>query len=344
MKRGLVIFGLVFLFIIISFVSAEDTCESLGYGCGVWDVEGVEGPLNCGDCTDGECIVGKCYDFSELGECVNKSNKEMQIKIAAMLGYDTESNCSDLKDECFEDVQCEWENKDIYTTRLYWKGSGISSVRGFGGDDVFIINEEVMENMGDTGILLTMVLRNSKLPEGTEINFEVASMNRLTKIGEEMDEAKVHDTINSIIDKDGNAEVSWVVSEEELEGYDGRKAFFFTIKKEGEVIIENIAYTNMHGTVVAIPPEIRELIFFTKKGECKGIIPCEIVKNKHGCEEVMGEGASCSWIEITNSCEGVGIPCEIIGEEGTCECYNCYWEADSFWIKFTSWLKSLFGF
>ena len=133
---------------------------------------------------------------------------------------------------------------------------------------------------------------------------------------------------------------------DENEGYDGRRTFFFTIKKDGEVIIENGAYTNGYGTVVAIHPEIRELVFFTKKGECEGTVSCETFSDSQLiCEEIADEGYNCAWVAESDSCEGIGISCNGIGREDECEIDGqCVWKPDSFWVTFTSWLKNLFGF
>ncbi len=75
MKKSLVIFGICFLFVFImigSFVSAEIDCKDLGYECGIWE-DNPEiyggGTTDCGTCSEGVCIVGKCYSSEKSGKC-----------------------------------------------------------------------------------------------------------------------------------------------------------------------------------------------------------------------------------------------------------------------------------
>jgi len=78
MKKSLMAcFGVLLMINLSIFVSASslsDFCSSNNYECGVWDnnPEIYRGDTtNCGTCTDGVCIVGKCYTKQLAGKCVS---------------------------------------------------------------------------------------------------------------------------------------------------------------------------------------------------------------------------------------------------------------------------------
>lgn len=67
------IFVLCFLLLTINFISAEeDFCSTNNFECGVWE-DNPEiyggGTTDCGTCSEGVCIVGKCYSSEKSGKC-----------------------------------------------------------------------------------------------------------------------------------------------------------------------------------------------------------------------------------------------------------------------------------
>jgi len=157
-------------------------------------------------CTDGVCIVGKCYDFNELGQCISLSEKYSdtkstceRINFGAQVEGGTEfrketcgkvgcvwneenpltcegtiKSCSGLKEECLTglgyELGCEWENSGIYSKKLYWRGDGIITN---GGHLAVSVSENVIRNIEHVGIPVFMVLEYSELPKDTEVTFEI---------------------------------------------------------------------------------------------------------------------------------------------------------------------------
>ncbi len=371
------IFGVLFLFIVVfsfGIVNAEDTCDNLGYECGVWDLENV---LDCGGCEDGACIVGKCYGFEELGECVSFNSlkygyeKEFSCKgvplphvqigdsvenicIKYGCGWDEnnpsvctgvpKSVCSDLGENCLTSdlaIGCTWENNDIYTTKLYWKGEGISYRYGLSIDE---------NSPDDINIPLIMYLKNSMLPEGTELEFDVmiVSLGNLHKLINK----DVRATIESFVDKDGQANASWILSAEDLKTVreDSNNYLEFVVKKDGLEIFEydnndgNEVFINHYGTIEGIRRNPTNLRISIKKGTCHGDINCNVAKEKWECEEFSEIGANCNWDSESNSCGGDVFSCNPISDKETCDYfYDCSWERSSFWDDFIGWFKNLFS-
>ncbi len=345
MKKSLIIFGILFLLLIFVGVSvnAEDcipeTCSALVAECGNWN-NGCGEKLECGECNNGACIIGKCYSFIELGDCLNFEKSQ--------------SSCLSHTEDCLtsQDPICEWENSWIYTQKLYWKGEGVSNSLG---DLVVSVDENVIKNIDDIGIPLIMVLENSGFPEGTNLDFEIYKIPkgaglrvRETNEGIEYLDAialKVgNNAIKGVVNEEGTAIANWVISEEDLSKakYNGRDYFFFTVKKDGKMVYSSSGKINQWRTVESIPIEEHRLALITKKGECSGTISCESFFKKWECEESIEEGGNCEWEDETSSCFGEGISCSIIGDGDTCREWKCSWKADSLWERFTDWLSILF--
>ena len=351
--------------------------EVMNYECGIWEDVCAENEsdrtIDFGGCENGACIEGKCFSLEDLGNCISS-------------GHLTTEECLTRGKDCLKDDSCKYQNS-IYKTSLYWSGYGVSSVRGFGGDSVFNLNEEAMDQIKNGELELTLNLENSKLEEGTTVTFEIyswkdiASQNEIkemwdqkykylvtdeSKITEEealaisrylfsteAEESQFHKSIEATIDKDGNARVQWVISEEDMKNYDGRRAFRFEIKNDGSNVYTKNSGNNINewGTIEQVAIDSKNLIFTTIKGKCKGTIPCNYITNEEDCSEVVteveagwgGSYAKCDWDSNTNSCEGKGISCDVITNEDECGSLEyCKWKEDNFWSKFTNWLSNLF--
>ena len=112
MKRGVEVVGFLFaVLLMMSFVSAQDTCESIGSECGIGrDEHG--GELDCGSCDSGyACVTGDCYDVNELGECMSSGEKNggdpttcKDMRIDALAEEDKEGIC--------ENAGCEYDSNN----------------------------------------------------------------------------------------------------------------------------------------------------------------------------------------------------------------------------------------
>ena len=346
MKKGLIIriCILSLALFMINAVSAEScvpkTCSSLAVECGSWN-NGCGEKLDCGNCNNGACIAGECYSFSVLGKCKSLSEKYGSKEGTA------QSSCSLFKENCLtvlttDNQNCEWENSDLYTPKMYWMGKGGRTPTGF---LLVSIDKNTIENITDIGISLTMVIENSKLPKGTNVSFEIYKSPQ--KFRAEPYEIRIaNNAIKSVVDENGKAVAQWTITEEDLANanYNGYDRIDFDVRANGESLSSSLeGKINTFGTVESIAVDKKGLLLVTKKGECSGIISCKDLSTKFECEESAEEGGNCNWNRETASCFGQeGISCSVIGDGDICREWKCSWRAYNFWERFTDWLKILF--
>ena len=366
-ELGLFIIGVVLLFSIVSFVSAEgeisDFCENIfpyQAECGTYSFQKTK--VTCGTCYDGLCVEGKCYDFDDLGECMNIYEKYDYLeKPDHGISSCNNSNCLDFGFSNDSNGFCEWENTDIYTSKFYFKGDrAIPSSRLDSYDSTIYLEETDITNLESLNFPLTLVYETSRLPEGTEVTFEIYKTQKRGGFGFYGDAKK--DNVDETIGKEnkiasikgsvegGNAEVLWTLTGRDLLNfeYDGEIVFsyYIFVPNTDKVIFPGSTSVNEYGSITGIAGKEGQLILISKKGECSGDISCRYF-SKFECQEIKEDvpNSDCIWSEKSSSCVGMNtIPCSIIGEEGICsEFDSCSWSYYSFWNNFKYWFKNLFG-
>lgn len=423
MKRGLIIATIFVIgLFMLSFVSAQNTCESLGYECGVWD------DLDCGDCPDsGACIVGECYSSAEVGECIARGTGSVMLAtnpprnsdfsadappcdffslregegLAGHSGFcklygcewdDETFTCAGNTLSCLEMslsecsgklgsvLSCEFE-KTPFLKNFYWQIDNIPKSPNSFAVPLKLTRTKLNELREGETIPIKIVYENSGLSEGTEVYFEIYSMGDAPIIIEHLEQEPPvgirtgENAIKGVIDGEGDVEIEWDLSGEDLDlfDYDGNNWLSADLSlKDGTKIVSKgyvFGYSGFFrgmGTIVSYEHNIHNAFHIESvTAMCTGqnLVPCSAISSKSSCEflarefkdfqgSVFSEDIevenACAWNEVSNSCEGVGFSCAFFGGKKDCEQfgenYGCYWEADSFWITFTSWLKSLFGF
>jgi len=278
-------------------------------------------------------------------------------------------------------LDCKFE-KTPYLKKLYWQVGNISNPLNTFAASLKLTRTKLNELEEGKTILIKIVYENSGLSEGTEVYFEIYSMGDAPIIIEHLEQELVgirtgENSIKGVVDGKGDVDIQWSLSGEDLNlfDYDGFNYLSAELSlKNGTVIIPKgylSFYTGFFrhntGTIISYKDDIHNAFHMESvTAMCSGqnLVPCSAISSKSSCEFLAREfestqgsefiedieiEANCIWNEISNSCEGTGFSCAFLSDskkdcERFGENYGCYWEADSFWIKFTFWLKNLFGF
>lgn len=310
----------------------SEECIEKGYRAYVDYVCKVS-PLMCGECDNGACISGKCYNFNELGECV---------------ALFPDQACSEFREDCLRN-RCGWENWKIYSTHIYWKsdqgirwkGDEFSPEENSKSLNLLIsIDDDMLLNPQDINIPVQMVVEKSWLPPGTRVSLKVRPWTSETFIT----------SILAIVTENKEIRGNWNITGEDLTklNYSGFIGLTFRIVNitTGEEF-PRPGRINYFGTV-EVSPQQGDLYLQSKKGECSGVIPCSAFSSsKSACGETTEHVLKCKWDEEASSCIGEegeeGVSCGIIGEYSTCRFYECSWKGNSAWETFKSWIKYLFS-
>ena len=364
-KSVLLIFGLFILFGFMGVVSADETSDfcnnvdipsdptTLGEDiypykaeCGTYKTDLIGSEVSCGTCgEEGVCIQGKCHSLNELGGCFSESNIEEEVEA-----------CSELGNKCLvskeEGLWCRYENYQIYTPVFYWKKIGGLKSNKF-GRQVITITDDMLQDP-DMNIPLKMVIEDSLITLETETaivlhDFSIGSIDI--------------DLIPVVVEEEGTIEVEFNITKEFLNkiNYDGYSQIEFRTLdlKYMEKYPERGGYPSLLESgrsngenIIRVYPSVQLLVLQSKKGECRGTIPCTLF-NEGMCSEVYYETSierPCNW-DDEGGCIGEGLTCEGLEEEEECLgmvdsidlSNHCSWKRNSIWVRFTSWLKSLFG-
>ena len=343
----------------MSFISAEiisispsdslQSCSAFGFECGNYtngrcnnnDCSNNSTLIyNCGNCVGGDlCVLHKCKNSVEIcknsyicgGEFCVKCNDQFCFGQVECSGYNYNASliCGNLGIKCYSDV-----------TAFYFKE----------GQFAYLDKEYLKKN--DTNLSLTIIQKNSLLPKGTKVYFEIYKIDDPDfsshilwsnpvgiKIG--------NNAIEGIVDETGDVSALWKISMEDLAkaNYDGRTRFMFDNSKDNQPDSFNVS-TGTDKTISSSEIQSSIIIITKENGKCSGNIPCSNF-SEWECEELKEEvsDSNCVWSEETNSCEGSPISCNLLQSEDSCNSRKdfCSWKFDNWWEGLTNWFSNLFN-
>ena len=306
---------------------------------------------------------------SEDGRTVGENDFGVCVDSSGGIGIEKREQCSDTGDAFYEsggicdyseekekflpcldqstlgEKGCRYSNLDLYEPKIYIYYKGVpSNLIYFSTDDLEYIKS------GNT-ISIPLKLVNSGLPAVTPVKFNIIDTGNYVydEDGELIYEAGALVSLEGIVDENGEVNVEWLFSSEELSqiDFEGGRDVGYNI----QLFVEDIPVISVdvyRDPLISIKDVATSLKFKTTTGECLGEVSlCEDYDNWYLCHEAEYLGYGCTWTGdyASGSCVGgEAIPCDYSRSiKDICIALGCTWRADSFWERFADWIKGIFG-